>query len=153
MYDKPVPLTKEGYDKLVAELDELRTTKRAESAERIKYALQFGDLTESTEYEDAKNAQGMVEGRIMMLENMIRNAVIIEGQHNGIVQIGSKLTIKDEFGTQDVTIVGAAEADPSSGKISSDSPVGKGLMGKGPGDEIEVPTPSGTRKVKVVKIL
>src|ERR1700680_3586558 len=105
--EKPVLLTKAGLDKLSAELDELITVKRAEIAERIKYAKDFGDITENAEYEDAKNEQGMLEGRILTLENMIRNAVIIEeGRDQGVVQVGSKVEVKDEFGNQTFTIVG-----------------------------------------------
>src|SRR5437660_5714815 len=107
--DKPVLLTKDGIAKLERELDELRTVKRSEIAERIKYAKDFGDISENAEYEDAKNEQGMLEGRILTLEKMIRNAVIIEEQKDGLVRVGSTVTVKDEFGEQTLTIVGPAE--------------------------------------------
>src|SRR5919108_1232675 len=113
MLDKPVLLTKEGLDKLQRELEELRTVRRNEIAERIKYAKEFGDIAENSEYEDAKNEQGMLEGRILTLERMVRNAVIIEEQHNGVVQVGSRVTVKDEYGQETYTVVGPAEVDPA----------------------------------------
>jgi transcription elongation factor GreA len=151
--DRPVLLTKAGLKKLEAELEELKTTKRAEIAERIKYAMDFGDISENAEYEDAKNEQGMLEGRILTLENMIRNAVIIaEAAADGAVQVGSTVEVKDEFGKQTYTVVGPAEADVASGRISFESPVGKALMGRKVGDKVPVMTPGGEREVKIVKI-
>src|SRR6202035_126815 len=108
--DKPVLLTRDGLVKVERELEELRTVRRSEVAERIKYAKDFGDISENAEYEDAKNEQGMVEGRILVLENMIRNAVIIEeGGDDGVVGVGSVVDVKDEFGKQSFSIVGPAE--------------------------------------------
>jgi transcription elongation factor GreA len=151
--EKPVLLTKAGLDKLSAELDELITIKRPEIAERIKYAKDFGDITENAEYEDAKNEQGMLEGRILTLENMIRNAVIIEeGRDQGVVQVGSRVEVKDDFGNQTFTIVGPAEVDVSSGRISMESPMGKALLNHRVGDQVDVQSPSGIRKVKVVTV-
>ena len=151
--DKPVLLTKDGLDKLEKELEELVSVKRPEIAERIKYAKDFGDISENAEYEDAKNEQGMVEGRILVLENMIRNAVIIEeSKESGVVQIGSTVDVKDEFGTQTFTIVGPAEVDVAAGRISLESPVGKALIGHKTGDSVEVQSPGGPRKVKIVKV-
>jgi transcription elongation factor GreA len=151
--DRPVLLTQDGLKKLQVELEELKTTKRAEIAERIKYAMDFGDISENAEYEDAKNEQGMLEGRILTLENMIRNAVIIEGASaDGLVQIGSTVEVKDEFGKQTYTVVGPAEADVASGRISHESPVGKALMGQKVGDKVMVMSPGGEREVKIVKI-
>jgi transcription elongation factor GreA len=152
--DKPVLLTKEGLQKLEKELEELVSVKRPEIAERIKYAKDFGDISENAEYEDAKNEQGMLEGRILVLENMIRNAVIIEekAKEGGIVQIGSKVDVKDEFGTQSFTIVGPAEVDVSAGRISLESPVGKALIGHKVGESVDVQSPGGVRKVKIVKV-
>src|SRR5437867_4166653 len=121
--DKPVLLTRDGLAKLERELAELRTTGRSEIAERIKYAKDFGDISENSEYDDAKNDQGMLEGRILVLENMLRNAVIIEeGAGNGVVGIGSAVEVKDEFGKQSFTIVGPAEVDVAEGRISMESP-------------------------------
>ena len=152
MLDKPVLLTKEGLDKLQRELDDLRTTKRSEIAERIKYAKEFGDISENAEYEDAKNEQGMLEGRILTLEKMVRNAVLIEEHHDGIVQVGSRVTVKDESGEEEFTIVGPAEVDVANGRISMESPVGKALLGHRVGEEIKVQTPGGTRTLKIKRV-
>ncbi len=152
--DKPVLLTPEGLHKLEEELDHLITVRRPEIAQRIKHAKEFGDLSENAEYEDAKNDQGFVEGRIMKLEQMIRNASLIETDEktDGWVHLGSTVKVKDEFGETDYTIVGSAEADAGSGKISLESPVGKALLGRRSGDEIEVETPGGARKVQILKV-
>jgi transcription elongation factor GreA len=151
--DKPVLLTKEGLDKLATELEELRTVRRAEVAERIKYAKDFGDISENAEYEAAKNEQGMLEGRILTLEMMVRNAVIIEQvEVGGVVQVGSTVEVKDEFGTQAFTIVGPAEVDVTSGRISMESPVGKALLGRRIGDKVEVQSPGGVRVLKVTAL-
>jgi len=151
--DKPVLLTKEGLVKLERELESLRTTRRSEIAERIKYAKDFGDISENAEYEDAKNEQGMVEGRILVLENMLRNAVIIEEPSGGgVVGVGSVVEVKDEFGKQLFTIVGPAEVDVAQGRISMESPVGKALLGHKVGDNVEVQSPSGMRTVKITKV-
>ena len=151
--DKPVLLTPEGQQKLQAELDELRTVRRAEIAERIKYAMDFGDIAENAEYEDAKNEQGMVEGRILTLENMLRNAVPIEEPAaGGIVHVGSEVEVKDEFGKQVFTIVGPAEVDVAGGRISMESPVGKALLGHRSGDSVDVTSPGGARRVKIVRV-
>jgi transcription elongation factor GreA len=153
MLDKPVLLTKEGLDKLQRELDDLRTSKRSEIAERIKYAKEFGDISENAEYEDAKNEQGMLEGRILTLEKMVRNAVLIEEHHDGIVQIGSKVKVKDEFGEEEYTIVGPAEVDVTAGRISMESPVGRALLGHKVGEEVKVQTPGGNRKLTIKKVV
>ena len=151
--DKPVLLTKEGLDKLATELEELRTIRRAEVAERIKYAKDFGDISENAEYEAAKNEQGMLEGRILTLEMMVRNAVIIEQvEVGGVVQVGSTVEVKDEFGIQAFTIVGPAEVDVTSGRISMESPVGKALLGRRIGDKVAVQSPGGVRELKVTAL-
>jgi transcription elongation factor GreA len=152
MLDKPVLLTREGLEKLQVELDDLRTSKRNEIAERIKYAKEFGDISENSEYEDAKNEQGMLEGRILTLEKMVRNAVIIEEHHDGRVQVGSRVTVKDEFGKEQFTIVGPAEVDVQAGRISMESPVGKALLGHKVGEQVKVQTPGGTRPITIVKV-
>ena len=152
MQEKPVLLTKEGLEKLEQELNELRTVRRAEIAERIKYAKDFGDISENSEYEDAKNEQGMVEGRILTLERMIRNAVLIEERHDGRVQVGSVVEVEDEFGVQTFTIVGPAEVNVAEGRISMESPVGKALLGHRVGDQINVQSPSGMRSLKITKV-
>jgi transcription elongation factor GreA len=151
--DKPVLLTKDGIVKLERELDELRTVRRAEVAERIKYAKDFGDISENAEYEEAKNEQGMVEGRILVLENMLRNVVVIEeGGGAGVIGVGSAVEVQDEFGKQSFTIVGPAEVDVANGRISLESPVGKALLGNTVGAEVEVQSPAGARKVKITKV-
>ena len=151
--DKPVLLTKDGIGKLERELDELRTVRRAEVAERIKYAKDFGDISENAEYEDAKNEQGMVEGRILVLENMLRNAVVIqEASGAGVIGLGSSVEVQDEFGKQTFTIVGPAEVDVAAGRISLESPVGKALLEHKVGDEVQVESPGGSRKVRVVGV-
>lgn len=151
--DKPVLLTKDGIGKLERELDELRTVRRAEVAERIKYAKDFGDISENAEYEDAKNEQGMVEGRILVLENMLRNAVVIqEASGAGVIGLGSSVEVQDEFGKQTFTIVGPAEVDVAAGRISLESPVGKALLEHKVGDEVQVQSPGGSRKVRIVGV-
>lgn len=151
--DKPVLLTRDGLAKMERELAELRTVRRSEVAERIKYAKDFGDISENAEYDVAKNEQGMVEGRILVLENMLRNAVIIEeGTDNGVVSVGSVVEVKDEFGKQTFTIVGPAEVDVAEGRISMESPVGKALLGHKVGEQVEVQSPGGARQLKIVKV-
>jgi transcription elongation factor GreA len=154
MQEKPVLLTQKGLDKLREELDHLVNERRAEIAQRIKTAKEFGDLSENAEYEDAKNEQGFVEGRILTLEQMVRNASLIEtDDHNdGSVQLGSSVKVKDEFGETTYTIVGPAEADAGSGRISLESPVGKALLGRRGGEKINVETPGGARQVQIVKV-
>ena len=138
--DKPVLLTPEGQQKLEMELEELRTVRRAEIAERIKYAKDFGDISENAEYEDAKNEQGMVEGRILTLENMLRNAVPIEEPaEGGVVHVGSEVELSDEF-------------DVASGRISMESPVGKAMLGHRSGESVDVTSPGGARRVKIVRV-
>jgi transcription elongation factor GreA len=151
--DKPVLLTRDGLAKLEHELEELRTVRRSEVAERIKYAKDFGDISENAEYDEAKNEQGMLEGRILVIENMLRNAVIIEeGSESGIVSVGTTVDVKDDFGKQTLTIVGPAEVDVAEGRISMESPVGKALLGHSVGDTVDVVSPGGSRQIKIVKI-
>ena len=149
-------LTQEGYDKLEEEVEFLKTVRRKEVAERIKVAISFGDLSENAEYDEAKNEQAQVEERIMKLENMIRKAVIIdESQIDvNVVTIGSIVKVNDvEFDEEvEYTIVGSAEADPYDGKISNESPVGKALLGRTVGDEVDVQVPDGTAKFKILEI-
>jgi transcription elongation factor GreA len=155
LQDKPVPITPKGLAKLQAELDELLRVKRPEVADRIKTAKEFGDISENAEYEDAKNDQGWIEGRILTLEKMIRNAEIIHEpsrKASAGVQLGSKVKVKDEFGETSYTIVGPVEADPTKGLISLESPVGKALMGRAKGDRVKVSTPGGTSTVTILSL-
>lgn len=156
MGEKEVILTLEGLKKLEQELEQLKSVKRREVAERIKQAIEFGDISENSEYEDAKNEQAFIEGRILTLEKMLRNARLIdEGEiHTDVVSIGSTVLIKDmEVGDEiNYTIVGSAEADPSANKISNESPVGKAILGKKKGSIVEVSVPAGKLKYKIIKI-
>ena len=149
-------LTQEGYNKLEEEVEFLKTVRRKEVAERIKVAISFGDLSENAEYDEAKNEQAQVEERLMKLENMIRKAVIIdESQIDlNVVTIGSIVKVNDvEFDEEvEYTIVGSAEADPYDGKISNESPVGRALLGKTVGDEVDVQVPDGIAKFKIIEI-
>ena len=156
MADKEVLLTLEGLNKLEKELEYLKTVRRREVAERIKQALEFGDINENSEYEDAKNEQGFIEGRILEIEKMLRNVKIID-DHDAVpneVGLGSTVTLLDvETGEQLVyMIVGSAEADPSNSRISNESPVGKALLGRKVGDEIEVNVPVGVLRYRVEAI-
>ena len=141
-------LTQEGYDKIVAEYEDLVTVKRKEVAERIKEAIAYGDISENSEYDSAKNEQAELEERVMKLENMMRNAKILDHSEisDDVVNVGLKVKIK-EVGTSDIieyTIVGSTEADPFEGKISNESEVGKQLLGKKVGEEVDVSVPDGT---------
>jgi len=145
MPEKEVLLTKEGLVRLEEELNYLRAKKRKEVAERIKEALEFGDITENSEYEDAKNEQAFVEGRIMALQNLLRNARVVEESDTETVGVGSKVTVRDLSSEEEIEylIVGTAEADPAQAKISNESPVGKALMGHKVGDMVEIEVPAG----------
>jgi transcription elongation factor GreA len=154
MPNKPLPLTKEGMDKLQKELDYLLTVKRAEVAQRIHDEKELVGAQNTPEYEDARNEQAFVEGRILTLENVIQNAVIIEESHDHQrVNLGSTVTVLNHKGARDnYTIVGSAEADPKAGRISNESPVGLALLGKGLGDKVEIKAPAGTLSWTVLEI-
>lgn len=154
--EKTYPMTQAGKQKLEQELEYLKTVKRKEVVERIKVARSFGDLSENSEYDAAKDEQAFVEGRITTLENMIRNAVIIEedAANSSIVTLGKSVTfIELPDGEEETyTIVGSAEADPFEGKISNDSPIAKSLIGRRVGEEVTVHTPGGDMVVKIVAV-
>jgi len=156
MVEKVYPMTLEGKQKLEEELEYLKTTKRKEIVERIKIARGFGDLSENSEYESAKDEQAFVEGRITTLENMIRFAQIID--NNGVdqdeVSIGKTVTFMElpDGDEEEYTIVGSAEADPFSGKISNDSPIAKALIGKHLDEELTISTPGGDMRVKILAV-
>jgi transcription elongation factor GreA len=149
-------LTPEGLKKLEEELIHLRTVRRAQVAERLHNAQEDGELIENAEYEDAKNEQAFLEGKIMSLEAMLSNAVLISKEKgtDGVVRLGSKITIKEVGGGKPEVyqLVGAAEANPKDGRISNESPLGKALLGRKIGDEIKVNAPSGTIPFKVVAV-
>jgi len=154
--DKVFPMTAEGKEKLEKELENLKTVKRKEVVERIKIARSFGDLSENSEYDAAKDEQAFVEGRISTLENMIRNAKIIQedDMNSDTVQLGKKVTFVElpEGDKETYTIVGSAEADPFEGKISNDSPIAKSLLGHKVGAKVSVQTPGGEMNVKIVEV-
>jgi transcription elongation factor GreA len=156
MTNKEVPLTYEGLKKLEQELEFLKGTKRREIAERIKQALSFGDISENSEYDEAKTEQAQIEGRINQIESMLKRAkLIVEDEvDTDKVSLGVKVKLLDmEFEEEvDYQIVGSTEANPSESKISNESPVGKSLMGKGIGDIVEVSVPDGSIKFKVLDI-
>ncbi|MBP7898638.1 MAG: transcription elongation factor GreA [Candidatus Gracilibacteria bacterium] len=152
-------LTKDGYDKLVSELDYLRNVKRREVADRIREAISYGDLSENSEYEDAKNEQAFVEGRIMELEEKIKFVQIIDesGKKTASVQLGSTVVVKilgakSSGEAMSFTIVGSTEADPIKGKISNVSPVGIALLDHRAGEKLDVHTPSGVIQYEILKV-
>jgi transcription elongation factor GreA len=153
---KQIVLTYEGLEKLENELEYLKTIKRKEIAEKIKQALAFGDLSENSEYDEAKNEQAQVEVRIVQLENMLKNAKVIDEDdiNTDIVSIGSKVKVLDmEFDEEvEYAIVGSTEADPSQYKISDESPVGRALIGQKVGSVVDVEVPAGVIKFKILSI-
>ena len=151
--NKPTYLPRDGLEKLRAELDEMTSVKRPEVAQRIHDAKEHGDLSENAEYEDAKNEQAFVEGRIQMLEALIKNATLIDEHHtNDHVQIGSTVKVDGPDGAQSFTIVGSTEAKPTEGRISNESPVGRALLGKKKGENVTVQVPAGDIAYKIVSI-
>ncbi|GKW46863.1 MULTISPECIES: transcription elongation factor GreA [Planococcus] len=154
--EKQFPMTAAGKQKLEEELDFLKTVKRKEVVERIKIARSFGDLSENSEYDSAKEDQAFVEGRISTLESMIRNAVIInENELNkDIVRLGTTVTFVEvpDGDEESYTIVGSAEADPLEGRISNDSPIAKSMIGRTIGENVKVLTPGGEMEIKIVSI-
>ncbi|TYQ15086.1 UNVERIFIED_CONTAM: transcription elongation factor GreA [Acetivibrio alkalicellulosi] len=156
MVNKEVVLTYEGLKKLEQELEFLKTVKRREVAERIKQALSFGDISENSEYDEAKNEQAHVEGRIVQLETMLKHAKVIDEDEvkTDVVSVGSKVNILDmEFDEEvEYYIVGSTEADPSKYKISNESPVGRALLGKAKDTIVEVQVPDGVIKFKILDI-
>ncbi len=153
---KQVVLTSEGLAKLEAELEDLKTVKRRECAEKIKQALSFGDLSENSEYDEAKNEQAQIESRIVQIETMLKNVKIIDSDEvsTDVVTLGSKVKVYDEDFDEEVVynIVGSTEADPKNYKISDESPVGAALIGSKIGEEIEIEVPQGTIKLKILDI-
>ena len=153
MNNKPTYLSKEGLDKLRVELDEMTSVKRPEVAQRIHDAKEHGDLSENAEYEDAKNEQAFVEGRIQTLEALIKNATLIdEHTSSDHVQIGSTVKVDGDEGPETFQIVGSAEAKPAAGKISNESPVGRALLGKKKGEKVFVKVPAGDFSYTIIEI-
>jgi transcription elongation factor GreA len=156
MAEKAVPMTKEGITRLEKELDQLRNVRRHEVADRIHAAKELASAQNNAEYEEAKNEQAFVEGRIMTLEHLLQNASIIDEEaahHASQVQIGSKVSAQGEDGKKvEYTIVGAAEAQPTQGMISNESPVGMALLGKRVGDEVQISVPKGIYRLTITRI-
>lgn len=155
METKSVYLTKEGYEKLQEEYEELTTSGRKNIANMIKQAKEYGDLSENSEYADAKDQQAFTEGRIAELEHILKNTVIIDENHGNCdkVKIGCTVHVELESSEMQFRIVGSAEADPEKGWISNESPIGKALLGRGKGEEIEIEVPAGkmTYLIKNIK--
>lgn len=156
MIERVYPMTLEGKEKLEEELDLLKTEKRKEIVERIKIARSFGDLSENSEYESAKDEQAFVEGRITKLENMLRFAEIIDSSETAAdeVSLGKTVTFIElpDGDEEEYIIVGSAEADPFEGKISNDSPIAKSLIGKKVGEEVVIETPGGDMKIRITNV-
>ncbi|SHF19998.1 transcription elongation factor GreA [Atopostipes suicloacalis DSM 15692] len=156
MQEKKFPMTVEGKEKLENELNELKTTKRKEVVERIKVARGFGDLSENSEYESAREEQAFIEGRIQKVEHMLQHAEIISSNDyaEGEIALGRTVLFKelpDGF-EEKYKIVGAAEADPFEGKISNESPIAKALIGRTAGDKVMIETPGGDMNVEILQV-
>lgn len=156
MAEKQFILTAEGLKKIEQKFDHLKSVRRREVAERIKQAIEFGDISENSEYEDAKNEQAFIEGEIITLEKMLRNSKLIDEDEveTDVVSIGATVILKDlEFGDElEYAIVGSAEADPAELKISNESPVGQAILGQKVGSVVEVNVPAGILKYEVLEI-
>jgi transcription elongation factor GreA len=151
--DNPTFVTAEGLEKLREELAGLKTSKRKEIANRIQEAKELGDLSENAEYAEAKNEQAFVEGRILELETILKNATLIQNREGGSsIRVGAVVKVKSEAGEQEFEIVGSNEADPPGGKISNESPLGKALLGHKVGDTITITLPKGERSLTVSHI-
>ncbi len=156
MADQKMILTKDGLKKLQDELENLISVRRIEVAERIKQAIAFGDISENSEYDDAKNEQAFIEGRIQELEQKLRNVEVIseEKKPKNVVTMGCKVVLRDMEFNEDMeyTLVGTAEADPEAMRISNESPVGAAILGQKVNKIVEVQAPVGTIKYKIIKI-
>ena len=154
---KETVLTSEGRAKLEQELENLKTVRRREVADKIKVAISFGDLSENSEYDEAKNEQAMIESRILQIEAMLKNVKILDAGEldTEVVNVGSKVQVLDvEFDEEETFyIVGSTEANPDAGKISDESPVGKGLLGHRIGDIVAIPVPNGSLNYKILNIM
>ena len=153
---KEVLLTPEGFEKLKEEIQHLTTHKRREVAERIKQAREFGDITENSEYDDAKNEQAMLEQRIAQLEERLASARVIAAEDipSGVVAVGTRVRLRDIDANETIeyVIVGSAEANPAERKLSNESPVGKAIIGRKKGETVEVAAPRGSLKYKIMDV-
>lgn len=154
--DREVILTEDGYHKLKEEIEYLSKEKRREVAERIKEAREFGDISENSEYDDAKNEQAQVEARISSLEQKLRNARVVDTEHvsTETASIGNRVKLRntDNKETIEYAIVGSAEADPRKGRLSNESPVGKAVLGRKKGEKVTIPAPRGAIEYQIVSI-
>jgi transcription elongation factor GreA len=151
---KEVVLTREGFEKLKAEIEEMSTVRRREVAERIKEAREFGDISENSEYDDAKNEQAMLEAKIAQLEERLRDATVIDADDvsTDAVALGSMITLETPAGKATYQLVGSAESDPDEKRLSNESPIGRAILGHKKGETVDVVTPGGSIKVKIVSI-
>ena len=146
-------ISQEGYNKLKDELTLLTTVRRKEIAERIERAKELGDLSENAEYSEAKDSQALNEGRVLELTNTLKNVTVVQGSNSHEeITMGSKVTVQSDKGEKEYTIVSFNEADPAAGKISNESPLGVAFLNKHKGDQIEVETPGGRIRYKIIKI-
>ncbi|GAA6237481.1 MULTISPECIES: transcription elongation factor GreA [Apilactobacillus] len=154
--DKTYPMTLEGKKKLEDELEDLRLNQRPKIIERIKIARSYGDLSENSEYESAKNEQSMLESRITTVEHMLQYSQVVDNEDvdKDLVNVGKTVTFKElpDEDPETYQIVGAAEADPMSGKISNDSPIAKGLLGHKTNEEVTIEIPAGDMQVKIIEV-
>jgi transcription elongation factor GreA len=152
---EPMYLTQDGAEKVRAELEQLKGPARTEIAQRLRSAIQMGDLSENADYHKAKEDQGFLEGRILELEYILKNAIIVDENQipKGIVTVGARVTVQEEdYPPETYHLVGAKEADPRNGRISNESPIGQALMGKKEGETAVAQTPGGEVRMKVIKI-
>ncbi len=154
MAQKIIRITKKGITKLETELNQLLRVRRPEVAEKIKRAREAGSTENNAEYDDAKNEQAFIEGRIQFLENTLKNAIVVEEpSQRGVVELGDAVLVQNQDGKiEQYTIVGSAEAEPLDGKISDESPVGKALLGKKTGENLQVKTPAGIIKLQILEV-
>lgn len=151
--DKPVYVSAEGLKKLQDELEHLKAVRRHEVAERIRNAMEFGDYSENNELEEAKNEQAFLEGRVLTLEQMVKRAVLIDANgHHEKVEIGSHIVVECDGSRESYTIVGSAEANPTEGRISDESPVGRALMGHRAGEVVKAVAPAGVLEMKILAV-
>lgn len=151
--NKDYYLTSDGIAKLKGELEDLVKVQRPKIAARLKEAKEYGDLSENIQWDDAKDQQAFIEGRIAEIENILKHSTLIEASKNhGVVDLGSVVHVEVEDGVQKYQIVGSTEANPEEGKISNVSPLGQALIGKKPGDEVEVSVPAGTMTYRISKV-
>lgn len=149
--DRATPITREGKAALEAELAQL-LARRSEVVGRIAATRAEGDLRENAGYHQAREDQSLLEGRVQEIEAILRTAVIIESSRNGVVQLGSRVTVEDEFGESVYVLVGPTEASPADGRLSDRSPVGRVLVGRRAGDSVDVEAPGGSRRVRILRV-